>query len=57
MKGPARWNSFSTNARVGLTAEVITHPGGGGDGIHAWFARPAGDEPAPGFVAGHHIPG
>ncbi len=31
------WNSFSTNARLGLTAEVITHPGGGADGIHAWF--------------------
>ena len=50
-------DSFSTDARLGLTAEVITYPGGGGDEIHAWFARPAGDGPAPGIVAVHHMPG
>ena len=35
------WNSFRTDARTGITAEVITYPGGGGDEIHAWVARPA----------------
>src|SRR5258705_12710556 len=57
MKGPAMWNSFSSDARVGLTAEVITYPGGNGDEIHAWLARPDGDGPAPGIVAVHHLPG
>src|ERR1700723_3549447 len=51
------WNSFQTDARTGLTAEVITYPGGNGDEIHAWFARPTGDAPAPGIVAVHHLPG
>ena len=51
------WNSFRTDARTGLTAEVISFPGGGGDEIHAWVARPAGDEPVPGIVAVHHLPG
>jgi len=55
------WNSFRTDARTGITAEVITYPGGGGDEIHAWVARPtaeqAGDQPVPGIVAVHHLPG
>jgi carboxymethylenebutenolidase len=51
------WNSFRTDARTGLTAEVITFPGGNGDEIHAWFARPTGDAPAPGVVVAHHLPG
>jgi carboxymethylenebutenolidase len=51
------WNSFRTDARDGLTAEVITYPGGGGDEIHAYVVRPAGDEPVPGVVAVHHMPG
>jgi carboxymethylenebutenolidase len=51
------WNSFATDAFAGLTAEVITYPGGQGDEIHAWFARPIGDEQAPGIVAVHHLPG
>ena len=51
------WNSFQTDARTGLTAEVITIPGGNGDEIHAWFARPTGDAPAPVIVAVHHLPG
>jgi len=55
--GPVMWNSFRTDARDGLTAEVITYPGGGGDEIHAYVARPAGDEPRPGIVAVHHLPG
>jgi carboxymethylenebutenolidase len=51
------WNSFSTDAHVGLTAEVIEFPAGGGDTVHAWLARPAGDAPSPGIVAVHHLPG
>jgi carboxymethylenebutenolidase len=51
------WNSFNTDARLGITAEVITYPGGNGDEIHAYFARPIGEGPAPGVVAVHHLPG
>jgi hypothetical protein len=40
-----------------MTAEVISYPGGGGDEIHAWLARPDGDGPTPGIVAVHHMPG
>ena len=53
----AMWNSFRTDDRDGITAEVITYPGGSGDEIHAYVARPAGDEPRPGIVAVHHMPG
>jgi carboxymethylenebutenolidase len=52
-----QWNSFSTDAHVGLTAEVITYPGGLGDEIHAYVAKPLGDAPSPGIVAVHHLPG
>ena len=52
-----QWNSFMTDAHTGLTAEVITYPGGLGDEIHAWVARPIGDAPSPGIVAVHHLPG
>jgi carboxymethylenebutenolidase len=51
------WNSFSTDDRAIITAEVITYPGGGGDEIHAYYARPAAAGPAPGIVAVHHMPG
>src|ERR1700687_3187879 len=51
------WNSFDTSARAGLTAEVVTYPGGNGDEIHAWVARPIAEGPAPGVVAVHHLPG
>ena len=51
------WNSFSTDAHTGLTAEVITYPAGLGDEIHAWVAKPIGDAPSPGIVAVHHLPG
>jgi carboxymethylenebutenolidase len=51
------WNSFRTDERLGITAEVITYPGGHGDEIHAHFARPIAEEPAPGVVAVHHMPG
>jgi carboxymethylenebutenolidase len=51
------WNSFQTDARAGITAEVITYPGGNGDEIHAYVARPTAGGPTPGIVAVHHLPG
>jgi carboxymethylenebutenolidase len=54
------WNSFSTDALVGLAAEVITFPGGNDDEIHAWVARPTGEGAEgtlPGVVVVHHMPG
>jgi len=54
------WNSFNTDALVGLAAEVITIPGGDDDEIHAWVARPTGEgaeDTLPGVVAVHHMPG
>jgi carboxymethylenebutenolidase len=51
------WNSFNTDASVGVTAETTTYPGGGGDTIHAYVARPVGDGPFPGVIAVHHMPG
>jgi carboxymethylenebutenolidase len=51
------WNSFSTDARLGITAEVIAYAGGNGDEIHAYVARPATPDPVPGVVAVHHMPG
>jgi carboxymethylenebutenolidase len=51
------WNAFNTADRLGITAEVITYAGGNGDEIHAYYARPAGDEAVPGIVAVHHLPG
>jgi len=51
------WNSFRTDARSAITAEVIRYHGGNGDEIHAYVVRPAADEPVPGIVAVHHLPG
>jgi carboxymethylenebutenolidase len=51
------WNSFRTDAHAGITAEVITYPGGNGDEIHAYLAKPTATDPAPGVVAVHHLPG
>ena len=51
------WNSFNTAGPVSVTAEIVTYPGGGGDTIHAYVARPLGDEPLPGIVLVHYLPG
>jgi carboxymethylenebutenolidase len=51
------WNSFSTAGPVSVTAEITTFTGGGGDEIHAYVARPNTDEPLPGIVLVHHMPG
>jgi carboxymethylenebutenolidase len=51
------WNSFSTDANNGITTEVITFPGGNGDEVNAYVARPAVDATRPGVVVVHHMPG
>ena len=53
----AMWNSFRTDDRAAITAEVIAFPGGNGQEIHAYVARPDTDRPGPGVVAVHHMPG
>jgi len=51
------WNSFHTDDRLAITAEITTYQAGDGDEIHAYVARPVGDGPYPGVVAVHHLPG
>jgi carboxymethylenebutenolidase len=51
------WNSFRTDGPLGISAEITTIPGGDGNDIHAYVARPQGDGPFPGIVAVHHLPG
>lgn len=51
------WNSFNTEGPVGVTAEITTYTGGKGDQIHAYVARPTGNERLPGIVLVHHLPG
>jgi carboxymethylenebutenolidase len=52
------WNSFLTDAKDGIiTTDVITYPGGNGDQIYAYVARPGTPGPHPGIVAVHHMPG
>jgi carboxymethylenebutenolidase len=51
------WNSFRTDERVGVAAELTTFPGGGGNSIHAYAARPTSLESRPGIVLIHHRPG
>jgi carboxymethylenebutenolidase len=51
------WNSFQTDAPVGISSEVITYAGGNGDQIHAYVARPNTPGPRPGIVVAHHMPG
>src|SRR5579862_8276859 len=51
------WNSFRTDAPLAITAEITTVPGGDGNEIHAYVARPRGGSELPGIVAVHHLPG
>ena len=51
------WDSFNTAGPVTVNAELTTFPGGNGDEIHAYIARPAGPGPFPGIVLAHHMPG
>jgi carboxymethylenebutenolidase len=57
MSGPVTWNSFRTDDPGGISTEVITYPGGGGDDIHAYVASPTTQEERPGIVAVNHLPG
>ncbi len=51
------WNAMPTDARLSMTAEITTYPGGGGDPIHAYVVRPDAEHPLPGVVVVHHMPG
>ena len=51
------WNSFRTDADLGITAEITTYPAGGGHHSHAYVVRPKGSGPFPGVVVVHHMPG
>ena len=51
------WNSFRTDQKLSIDAEIITFPGGGGDQIHAYVAQPGGGASVPGVVVVHHMPG
>jgi carboxymethylenebutenolidase len=51
------WNSFSTDGHLSTSASITTYPGGGGEQVHAYVARPDADGPLPGVVAVHHMPG
>src|SRR5919206_1428930 len=55
--GDAMWNVFRTDAEGGIVAGATVIPGGGGDPIHAYVARPDGAGPYPGVVLTHHAPG
>jgi carboxymethylenebutenolidase len=51
------WNSFHTDAQSSITAGITTYPGGGGDKLHAYVAKPEGGGTLPGIVLVHHVPG
>jgi carboxymethylenebutenolidase len=51
------WNSFSTDGDLSISASITTYPGGGGDELHAYVARPQGAGVLPGIVLVHHMPG
>lgn len=52
------WNSFKTNEPFGLTAELTTFAGGGGDDeIGVYIAHPTGGGKHPALLAIHHMPG
>lgn len=46
-----------TDAYQGMLAETVVWPGGKGDTVHAYLARPLGPGPFPGVVLVHHMPG
>lgn len=51
------WNSFHTDDHLSISASIVTYPGGGGDQIHAYLARPDGGGAVPAVVVVHHMPG
>ncbi|MBL8095828.1 MAG: dienelactone hydrolase family protein [Anaerolineales bacterium] len=46
-----------TDSYQGMLAETVVWPGGRGDTLHAYLARPLGPGPFPGVVLVHHMPG
>lgn len=48
---------FPDTSLGSLLATTVSIPGGGGDVIEAYLARPAGDRPRGGVVVIHHLPG
>ena len=51
------WNDFRTDVEQGIVGGITAIPGGNGDRIHAYVARPDGPGPYPGVVLVHHLPG
>jgi carboxymethylenebutenolidase len=51
------WNSFKTDEGTRIVAGIEMIPGGKGDQIHAYVARPDGTGPYPGVLLIHHLPG
>jgi carboxymethylenebutenolidase len=52
------WNSFTTDGRAGVEAELISIPGGNGQPIQAYYARSLSVQgPRPGILSIHHAPG
>lgn len=51
------WDDFRTDDERGIVAGITRIPGGNGDSIHAYVARPDGAGPYPGVVLVHHLPG
>src|SRR5438874_2835611 len=58
VRGMGAWNSYKTDdVALGVNAEITTIEGGSGDQIHAYVARPKGNNKRGGVVAVHHMPG
>jgi carboxymethylenebutenolidase len=51
------WNTFNTSGPLGITAEITPYPGGNGDEINAYVARPTSEDKRGGIVLVHHLPG
>lgn len=51
------WNSLRTDGCDGLIAQTVMLEGHGGKPIHAYYTKPLNEEPAPGILLIHHMPG
>ena len=53
-----QWNQFKTDdTSIGVNAEITTFKAGGGTEVHAYTARPKGNNKRGGIVLVHHLPG